>query len=156
MSKKKMTKEMMKKVGLFFPSKHDVVKSDNFSYAQYIEDVNAFRKGLLQGYLEDYQDVPIYKDGYLDNSFSYKSERFDALVARLGDLDIDDYEREIKTLHNEFVERILAGEKLDVVDREVSLKMQELATRNIDGTHNEFMERILDGTYTETKGLGNR
>ena len=139
-SNKKMSKTKMNNVGNFFPNQFDVVQ-DDFSYAKYIEDVDAFRKGILQGYLEDYRDVPILlyeedQDEFLDNSVPYNGERFDMLLERIGNIDIDVYEKEISDLHDEFVSRVLAGEDLATVDREVSLKMQELATRNIDGTHN--------------------
>ena len=137
---KKMSKRKMNNVGNFFPNQFDVVQ-DDFSYAKYIEDVDAFRKGILQGYLEDYQDVPILlyeedQDEFLDNSVPYNGERFDMLLERIGNIDINVYEKEISDLHDEFVSRVLAGEDLATVDREVSLKMQELATRNIDGTQN--------------------
>ena len=141
----KMTKKKMDNIGQFFPNQFDVV-SDDFSYAKYIDDVDAFRKGILQGYLEDYQAVPIIlydedKDKFLDNSIPYISESFAAALEKIGNIDILDYEREISLLHDEFVSRILAGEDLATVDKEISLKMVELATRNNDGTHNEMITK---------------
>lgn len=132
-----MTKKKMNKVGLLFPAKYKAVE-DDFSYAKYIEDVNAFRDKMLEGYFEDYVDIDIFgdeKEEMLDNSSPNFNSKFYQMIKKTGDLDHQVYEEEIEKLHHEFVARILAGEDLNTVDRDISTKMHNLATKNNDGTY---------------------
>lgn len=134
MKTKKLTKRQIKQVGVLFPEKTDIVKG-NFSYYQYIQDVNAFRQGKLQGYFADYEDIDL---NILFGNVPYEETHdpeFAELVKRTGDLDNPTYDREIALLHKEFKDRIFAGEDIETVDIDISAKMEELATRNLDGSH---------------------
>lgn len=140
MKKVKLTKKEMKNIHRLFPDKTDIV-SDKFSYIRYIKDVNAYRNGILQGYLEDFPNIDLkyyfYGEGeqLLDNELPTPDSKYEMLLSKTGDLDIREYEEEIELLHKEFVSRILNNEDPIQVDADISQRMTELATRNQDGTH---------------------
>ena len=144
--KTKMTKRKMDSIKYLVPSKLDAVQGD-FDYVQYIEDVVAFRKGILQGYMTDMAGVRIQyyeddKDDFLDNKDPYISPDTEEYISRIGDLDIHVYEKKAKELHNEFVLRVLAGEDLDIVNASISAKIEKLATQNNDGTYNLKLDNL--------------
>ncbi len=121
-----------------YPERQDVV-SGNFSIAQFFEDACAYDSGVYQGYFACYENINLYDLFYGDALIPIDEVEWQDLVSKIGDLNEEDYSKEMYLLLKDFRLRVLAGEDIDVVDRDISKKMEEVATRNEDGSHNMKM-----------------
>lgn len=140
----KIRKWALKHRDLAYPERTDVV-SGNFSIAQYFADADASERGIHRGYFAIFENITVADLFYGNVEFPVDDEWLD-IVSKIGDLDEEKYSNEMYLLLKDFRLRVLAGEDMDTVDKEISRKMEEVATRNNDGSHNMKM-------YEEDKKL---
>lgn len=146
----KLGKKMVTNVYPLFIPKKTVIQKD-FNYVLFLNDLYNFRhKGISEGYFSDLSRFENVDDVLFElrdsPKKSNKIEEHYQTLSKVGNLNLSEYQKILYSLHIEFEKRFLSGEKLDIINDDIVIKMFELATRNNDGTHTDYGVECLKNT----------